>query len=473
LYILKMPDHHNIQNHKTPPLIDERWVLRGRRVILPDGIRPASIVIQNGLIQEIAPFNNHFHEDVGDLVIMPGLVDTHVHINEPGRTDWEGFESATLAAAAGGITTIIDMPLNSIPVTTSVAALEKKIASAEGKCWVDIGFWGGIVPGNSQEVEPLLCAGCLGFKCFLTPSGVDEFAHLVEDDLWKAMREVSRTGSVLLVHAELADFLASIPDDQRKYMNYMNSRPSVAENSAIELLLHLCAETGCNIHIVHLSSAEALEFLQTAREQRLPMTVETCPHYLTFAAEDIPDGATEFKCSPPIRPASNRESLWDGLRDGIIDMIVSDHSPCPSEMKHKETGDFGAAWGGIASLQFALPVVWTAASGRGFGTEEIVRWMSSEPSVLAGLSGQKGAISPGCDADLVVWNPDEEFTVRPEFSHHRHKLTPYAGRRLRGVVKRTYLRGQAVSPHDKPRGKILRNRNCAVSQPYSGFHLNE
>jgi allantoinase len=351
------------------------------------------------------------------------------------------------------------MPLNSIPVTTSVMALNEKIAATEGKCWIDVGFWGGIVPGNLGDVEPLLNAGCFGFKCFLTPSGIAEFAHLEEHDLRQAMRKLSRVGAVLLVHAELAELLKTVSSDQRKYDSYLSSRPSAAEDFAIKLLLRLCGETGCRVHIVHLSSAEALEPLDTARTQRLPVSVETCPHYLTFAAEDIPDGATEFKCSPPIRSLRNREALWDGLRDGAIDMIVSDHSPCPTKMKQKQTGNFFEAWGGIASLQLALPVVWTEASARGFGEDDIVRWMSSGPSNLTGLSGRKGAIAPGCDADFVIWDPHEEFIVKPETLHHRHKLTPYTERRLRGVVKRTYLRGQPLSMDSKPRGRILR-RSC-------------
>jgi allantoinase len=432
------------------------WVLRSCRVVLPDGIRPASIVVRNGVVKEIRPFDHPHNEDVGSLVVMPGIVDTHVHINEPGRTEWEGFVSATSAAAAGGVTTLIEMPLNSIPVTTSASALKTKIAAAEGRCWVDVGFWGGVVPGNLQEIERMLLAGCFGFKCFLTPSGIDEFAHVGEYDLRLAMRELSRLDATLLVHAELPGVPVSTSADHKKYANYLESRPCAMENSAIELLLRLCSETGCRIHIVHLSSAEALSVLQTARAQRLQVTVESCPHYLTLNAETIPDGATEFKCAPPIRAAGNCEALWDGLRDGVIDMIVSDHSPCPSEMKHKETGDFFTAWGGIASLQIALPVVWTEASARGFSIEDITRWMSSGPSKLAGLSGQKGAIAPGFDADFVIWDPDEEFSVKPEALRHRHTLTPYAERRLRGVVKRTYLRGQPVLLNGKPQGKLLK-----------------
>lgn len=441
-----------------PEAPDRELVLRSRRVILPEGIRPASIVTRNGVIREICPPDYPPHEDLGNLVIMPGIVDTHVHINEPGRTEWEGFESATAAAAAGGVTTIIEMPLNSIPVTTSATALRTKIAAAEGKCWVDVGFWGGIVPGNLQEIEQMLEEGCFGFKCFLTPSGIDEFAHVGENDLRPAMCELSRLGAVLLVHAELPEFPASISTDPKKYAGYLNLRPCAMENSAIEMLMRLGRETGCKIHIVHLSSAEALSLLQTARLQHLPVTIETCPHYLTFVAETIPDGATEFKCAPPIRSASNRQALWDGLRNGLIDMIVSDHSPCPPVMKQKEIGDFWSAWGGIASLQIALPAVWTEASARGFDLQDLTEWMSAGPSKLAGLCGQKGAIAPGCDADFVIWDPDEEFTVKPEALYHRHKLTPYAGQRLRGAVKRTYLRGSLIQLNGKANGRLLKRR---------------
>jgi allantoinase len=439
-------------------MTDNQWILRSRRVVLPDWIRPASIVMRNGVIQEIRPFDSPCDEDLGELLIMPGLVDIHVHVNEPGRTDWEGFVSATLAAAAGGVTTVVEMPLNSVPATTSATALRKKVAATEGKCWVDVGFWGGVVPGNSVEIEQLLKAGCFGFKCFLTPSGVEEFAHVGETDLRVAMRELARREAPLLVHAELSEYLAPAAADRRSYASYLSSRPAAAENFAIELMLRLSAETGCSIHIVHLSSAEALDALRAARLQRLPVTVETCPHYLTLAAEEIADGATEFKCAPPIREAANREALWGGLRDGVIDMIVSDHSPCPPEMKHQETGDFFEAWGGISSLQLGIPLVWTEASVRGFSERDIARWMSTAPSKLAGLSERKGAIVPGYDADLVVWNPYEEFVVKPESLYHRHKLTPYAGRRLRGVVKRTYLRGQPVSLNGKPNGQILKRR---------------
>ena len=396
-------------------------------------------------------------EDAGDWVIMPGLVDTHVHINEPGRTEWEGFSTATRAAAAGGITTIIEMPLNSVPATTSVIAFQEKVSAAQGKCWIDVGFWGGVVPGNLGQLKSLLHAGCFGFKCFLTPSGVAEFPCLSKSDLHLALIEVGSLGALLLVHAELLEFINSPTSDGRKYSTYLNSRPKIAENSAIQLLLRLSAEIGCAVHIVHLSSAEALEFLRAARSRRLPVTVETCPHYLAFRAEEIPDGATEFKCAPPIREANNCEALWEGLRDGDIDMIVTDHSPCPPQMKQKATGDFLAAWGGIGSLQLSLPVVWTEAKRRGFNEEDIARWMAAAPARLAGLSNQKGKIAPGYDADFVVWDPSEEFTVKPESLCHRHKLTPYASRRLSGVVKETYLRGQPISSARQPPGRILRH----------------
>ena len=432
------------------------WVLRGQRVVLPGGTRPAALRVRDGIVHEILDFDSPADEDAGDLVIMPGLVDTHVHINEPGRTEWEGFATATRAAAAGGVTTIIEMPLNSIPATTSAAAFHQKIAAARGKCWVDAGFWGGVVPGNTREIRPLLDAGCFGFKCFLTPSGVDEFAHVQKCDLQTAMPELARACAALLAHAELPEFLAAASGDARKYASYLVSRPAAAENFAIELLVRLCRDTGCPVHIVHLASAEALGILQSARAQGLPVTVETCPHYLVFTAEEIPDQATEFKCAPPIRDSANREALWQALRDGIIDLIATDHSPCPPAMKRKDTGDFFAAWGGIASLQFGFPAVWTEARERGFTLDDIARWMASAPARLAGLSKRKGSIAPGCDADILIVDPDEEFTVTPGAIHHRHKLTPYLGRKMRGMVKKTYLRGRPVQLDGEPLGVVLR-----------------
>jgi allantoinase len=346
------------------------------------------------------------------------------------------------------------MPLNSIPATTSIDGHAAKVAAAAGKCWVDVGFWGGVVPGNTNQIEGLLAAGCMGFKCFLAPSGVDEFANVSESDLREAMPVLARTGATLLAHAELPAFLVDRQGDARSYRTYMESRPAAAENFAIELLIRLCRTTGCRVHVVHLASSEAVEMLRAARAEGLPITVETCPHYLYFDAEQIPDGATEYKCAPPIRDSANREALWEALREGVFDLIATDHSPCPPEMKRKDTGDFFAAWGGIASLQLGLSVVWTEARRRGFGIGDVIRWMSAAPAKLAGLDS-KGAIEAGRDADLVLFDPDQEFVVDPGSLQHRHKLTPYAGHRLTGVVKRTWLRGQPVQLDGAPLGRLL------------------
>jgi allantoinase len=432
------------------------WTIRSRRVVLPDGAQPAAIRVRNGRIHAICSYATPCDEDMGDLVIMPGLVDTHVHINDPGRTCWEGFDTATRAAAAGGITTLVDMPLNSIPATTSVSALHQKIAAAEENCWVDVGFWGGIVPGNHSDVEPLLDAGCMGFKCFLAPSGVDEFPCVSETDLRRVAPYLCHAGSVLLVHAELPEFLDTQVGTTRSYKEYAQSRPASAETMAIKLLATLSRETGLRVHIVHLSSFAGVRLLSALHRESLPITAETCPHYLTFAAEEIPDGATEFKCAPPIRQAKDRDALWYGLRTREIGMVVSDHSPCPAELKCKEEGDFSMAWGGIASLQLGLQIVWTEARKRGFTVADIARSMAEFPAQLAGLNHRKGKIAPGYDADFVIWNPEEQFVVHPELLHHRHKLTPYLGMCLSGTVKKTYLRGKPVCFDDQPGGIILK-----------------
>ena len=431
-------------------------VMGSRRVVLPDGLRPASIRIRNGVIATVGPYGALGGEDYGERVIMPGLVDTHVHINEPGRADWEGFASATRAAAAGGVTTLIDMPLNSIPATVSVEALETKAAAAQGQCWVDVGFWGGIIPGNAREARPLWEAGCFGFKCFLAPSGVDQFPHLTEADLRPAMSAIAAFGGVLLAHAEDPGELGPPAGDSRRYSSYLSSRPPRAEDSAIQLLLRLSGETGCRVHIVHLSSAGSLAPLAAARAGGIAVTAETCPHYLAFNAEEIPDGATEFKCAPPIRESGNRNALWAALRGGRIDCVVSDHSPCPPAMKRKDSGDFSAAWGGIASLELGLSAVWTEACQRCASVEDVVRWMSAGPAKLAGLGHRKGAIIRGYDADLLVWEPETEFTVEPGRLRQRHKLTPYAGRRLLGLVHKTLLRGEEVNPEGPATGQVLR-----------------
>ncbi|MDQ3606084.1 MAG: allantoinase AllB, partial [Gemmatimonadota bacterium] len=386
--------------------------------------------------------------EAGDAVLMPGIVDTHVHVNEPGRTEWEGFESATRAAAAGGVTTLVDMPLNSVPATTTVAGLHAKLAAAADRCQVDVGFWGGVVPGNAGELDALWGGGVLGFKCFLSPSGVEEFPSVTEADLRVAMPTLSRLGAPLLVHAEdpavLAYAAAAAPAPARRYEDYLRSRPAEAEVEAIRLMVALCREFGTRIHLVHLSAAEALPLLAEARAAGLPITVESCPHYLHFAAEEIADGATQFKCAPPIRGRESRERLWTALGSGEIDLIASDHSPCPPEMKAREAGDFAAAWGGVASLQLSLPVVWKGARERGYGLADLAEWMSAAPARLAGLSMRKGAIAPGRDADLVIWDPDADFVVTPEMLHHRHQLTPYLGALLPGVVRATYVRGECV-----------------------------
>lgn len=430
-------------------------VIRGRRVVAEKSVRPASVHITGGYISSISIFEDvpagaELIEAAPESVVMPGLVDTHVHINEPGRTDWEGFETATRAAAAGGVTTIVDMPLNSIPATTSLEGFESKLAAARGKLRVDCGFWGGVVPGNTGELSRLWDAGVVGFKCFLIHSGVDEFPNVTESDLREAMPELARLGAGLIVHAEVpgpveAAFCQSTDGGSTgSYETFLRSRPREAENEAVNLMIRLSRETGCRIHIVHHSSADAFPALRTAKKFGLPITVETCPHYLHFAAEDIPDGATEFKCCPPIRERENRERLWEALRDGTIDFIVSDHSPCPPEMKLREEGDFMKAWGGISSLQLRLPIMWTEANPRGFTLEKLAECLCGAPARQVGLNHLKGSLKPGADADVVIWNPEREFKVGPSMIHHRHKLTPYAGEILRGVVEKTFLRGQMV-----------------------------
>ncbi len=429
-------------------------VIRGRRVVTEHSVAPASVHITRGYISAISiyedvPSGCDLIEAAPESIVMPGLVDTHVHVNEPGRTEWEGFASATRAAAAGGVTTIVDMPLNSIPATTTLAGLQEKLTAAEGKLSVDVGFWGGVVPGNNGELAKLWEAGVVGFKCFLIHSGVDEFPNVTEADLREAMPELARLGALLIVHAEVPGPVEACCQtidgaSSSSYRTFLNSRPRQAENEAVALMLKLARETGCRIHIVHHSSADALAMLRQAKESGLPLTVETCPHYLYFAAEDIPDGATEFKCCPPIRERENREALWQSLGAGTIDFIVSDHSPCPLEMKLRERGDFMNAWGGISSLQLRLPLIWTEASRRGFSLEQIVEWLCTAPARQVGLGVLKGMIKEGADADIVIWNPEVEFQVDPQTLHHRHKLTPYAGEALRGVVEKTLVRGQIV-----------------------------
>ena len=457
------PTENTAQGSVTPPGL----VVRGKRVVTPEGERAAAIQIRGGTIAAISSFEDTpagspVHE-AGESIVMPGLVDTHVHINEPGRTEWEGFSTATRAAAAGGVTTLIEMPLNSIPATTTAAAYREKIAAAAGKLWVDVGFWGGVVPGNTAEVRPMWEAGVFGFKCFLVPSGVEEFAHVSETDLRAAAPELAALGAPLLAHAELPGPIAAAKvlskANPKSYATWLASRPREAENEAIGLLVRLSREFGVHTHIVHLSSSDAIHLLRQAKLDGLAVSVETCPHYLTFAAEEIREGATEFKCAPPIRERENLEMLWDALGHGTIDLIASDHSPCPPAMKLPGEGDFLSAWGGIASLQLSLPAVWTEAAPRGYAVPRLAAWMCRGPARLAGLENRKGTIAVGCDADLVIWNPDAKFVVEPSQLHHRHKITPYAGRTLTGVVETTFLRGRKIYDRGEfcpsPIGRVL------------------
>jgi allantoinase len=435
-------------------------LFRARRVITPDGELPRCVGVRDGRIVAVEPLDAAPPAaDVIDvdpeMVLLPGLVDTHVHVNDPGRTEWEGFESATRAAAAGGITTIIDMPLNSLPPTTDVPALELKRKTAQGKAHVDVGFWGGAVPGNAAELEGLHEAGVFGFKCFLLPSGVDEFPPLRPNELADVLRRLQSFGALLIVHAEDAGSIEHAPPPHGdRYAEFLASRPRGAENLAIAQVIELARRTGARVHILHLSSSDALPVIASARRDGVAVTVETCPHYLTFTAEEIPNGATQFKCCPPIREADNRELLWRGLMDGVIDCVVSDHSPCTAELKRFDTGDFGAAWGGIAGLQVGLPAVWTAARDRGVALTEVVRWMASRPAEQVGLR-RKGSIAPGYDADLCVFAPDEEFTVAAHKLRHRNPVSAYHGRTLAGVVHGTWLRGREVTGTE-PHGLLLR-----------------
>jgi allantoinase len=422
-------------------------------IVTPDGIRPGAIIVRDGKIGGIVPADElpadaEVH-DCGESTILPGLVDSHVHINDPGRAEWEGFETATRAAAAGGYTTLVDMPLNCLPPTATVAALAAKRKAAEGRCWVDWLAWGGVVSDNQAEIEALGAAGVPGFKCFLIHPGIDGFTMVTEAELRAALPHVARTGLPLLVHAELPgpvdQATRRLRDaDWRRYSTHLQSRPEEAELAAIRLLLSLCRQYKFRLHIVHLSASAALAELCAARAEGLPVSVETCPHYLHFCAEEIPDGATLCKCAPPIRSRENRERLWRGLKDGIIDLVATDHSPCPPAMKRLDEGSFKTAWGGISSLSLALPVMWTEASHRGFSLTDLTRWMCEEPARLAGCSARKGRIAEGFDADFVIFEPEAEFVVTEDRLHYRHPVSPYLGEKLRGAVKATYLRGQCV-----------------------------
>jgi allantoinase len=434
-------------------------VVRARRVVLPDGERPAAVHTEDGRITAVTGFDDAPDRSVtlaDDEVLLPGVVDSHVHVNDPGRTEWEGFASATRAAAAGGVTTIVDMPLNSIPPTTTVEALHVKREVAEGQVAVDVAFWGGAVPGNADELRPLHEAGVVGFKCFLLDSGVPEFPPLDEGGLRTALAEIARFDGLLIAHAEDPGVIEAAPDPAgQSYAGFLASRPAEAETGAIDRLIAAARDTGARVHVVHLAAADALPALRAARAAGVRLTVETCPHYLIFAAEQVPDGATAYKCCPPIREQRHRDALWEALDQGgdiggVIDLVVSDHSPCTPDLKRLDVGDFGLAWGGIAGLQVSLPVVWTGARQRGRTLSDVARWMSEAPARLAGLP-RKGGIAAGRDADLVAFAPDARFTVgRLE---HRNPVTPYAGLDLDGVVRRTWVRGQQAD--GAPVGRLL------------------
>jgi allantoinase len=424
-------------------------VIRGQRVLTSRGLEPATIHIRNGIIASVSTFDdvpaNSQFIDAGDAIVMPGLVDTHVHVNEPGRTEWEGFASATRAAAAGGITTLFDMPLNSIPAMTTLAALHAKRDAAHGRITVNVGFIGGVVPGNTHELRALYDAGVRMFKCFLVPSGVDEFRCVSEADLRDAMPVLASLQAPMLVHAELPEHIVAIPQgDPRSYATYLDSRPVIAETEAIALVIRLAEEFGTRVHIVHLSSHLSLPLIRAARARGVAITCETCPHYLTFDAEHIADGRTEYKCAPPIRDASTRDALWRGVLSGEIDLIASDHSPCPPHLKSLVDGDFFQAWGGIASLQLGLPAVWHEAHQRGARVDFVAEKMSLAPARLASIHNRKGRLAAGFDADIVVWNPDTSVDVDAITLYHRHPLTPYRTRRLTGLVRATYVGGVEV-----------------------------
>jgi allantoinase len=433
--------------------------LRGARVLTDGGFASLIVGVRDGRIVTLRAREGDLTarrivDLADDEVLLPGLVDTHVHINEPGRADWEGFSSATKAAAAGGVTTLIDMPLNSIPPTVDIEALRTKRSAAAGQCHVDVGFWGGAIPGNVAHLRPLYEAGVFGFKCFLLDSGVEEFPPLDHDGLERALDELAAADGLMVVHAEDSAVVEAAPRGHGTgYVEFLRSRPPEAERVAIRAITELARRHGTRVHVVHLSSADALTDIAEARADGVRVSVETCPHYLTLAAEQISNGQTQFKCCPPIREAANRERLWGGLGDGVIDCVVSDHSPCPPELKSFDDGDFAQAWGGVSSLQLGLPLVWTEGRKRGHALTDVVQWMASRPAEIVGLD-RKGRIGVGRDADFTVFAPDETFVVDPHRLHHRHPVTPYTGRKLDGVVRGTWLRGVEITS-GRPTGQLL------------------
>ena len=425
---------------------DVDLVIRAGRALVEAAIKPATVAIRGGVITEIGGADAEFDSAEtatldDDQVLLPGMIDTHVHINDPGRSDWEGFETATRAALKGGYTTLVDMPLNSLPSTVSVDALEEKKAAAQGNCFVDMGFWGGAIPGNKSDLAPLHGSGVFGFKCFLADSGVPEFPPLDADQLNEHLDEIARLGSLMIIHAEDPTTLDAAPHvPGRAYADFLASRPDASEVEAIRVVIDAVRRSGARAHILHLSSAEALPLIRAAKQEGLPLTVETCPHYLSFAAETILEGSTAHKCCPPIRSRDNQDRLWEALRDGTIDCVVSDHSPSTAELKQMEIGDFATAWGGVAAIQVAFTAVWTAARHRGFGLADVVRWMCERPAEIVGMRG-KGAIAIGNSADLIAYAPDERWIVDVDELEHKNKISPYDGLELSGRTVTTWLRG--------------------------------
>lgn len=442
------------------------FALHSKQTLIGSELLDVTLLIKNGIITDIIKgkinTTDFFVEDVGDLVVMPGIIDSHVHINEPGRTEWEGFETMTKAAIAGGITTLVDMPLNSSPVTISAKTFQDKLEATKGKLYCNCGFWGGIVPANVDKLEELIEAGVLGIKAFLTHSGIDEFPNVTLEDLRKGLSILAKYQIPLLAHAELDEMhegITAFEKNPTDYKAYLNSRPKIWEDKAVEMMINLCEEFNCPVHIVHLSSADSLDQIKDARIKGLPLTVETCPQYLYFCAEEIPNGNTLFKCAPPIREKANNEKLWNALKDGTIDFIVTDHSPATPDLKKIESGNLKEAWGGIASIQFSLPVVWTAAKKHGFAINEIAALMSTHVAKFIGFEESKGQLKKGFDADIVVWDPNRKFIVSSEDIHYRHKISPYVGEELNGVIKQTYVGGKKVFENGNflslPEGKIL------------------
>ena len=422
--------------------------LHSYRVLLPDGIQEAVVLIDKGIIVDVKyhlPVTENIELiELGNKLLMPGIIDPHVHINEPGRTEWEGFDTATKAALAGGITTLVDMPLNAAPVTTTANAFDEKMAALKNNLHTNVGFWGGIIPGNEKEIEPLIQKGVLGFKAFLTHSGIDDFPNVTEEDLRKAMPVIATFNLPLLVHCELSDEEQRGKGIPQSYQNYLQSRPKKWEDDAIALMIKLCEEFNCRVHIVHLSSASSIAQIIAAKQRGLPITVETGQHYLYFSAEEIKDGQTQFKCAPPIREKENNEQLWTALKSGVIDFVATDHSPSTPNLKEIESGNFMKAWGGIASIQFALSVLWTAAKKRNATFNDIAKWLCENPAKLIGLQNSKGKIAQGFDADLIVLDEEKTFVVTKDIIHHKHKITPYLNEVLFGVVEQTYLGGEKV-----------------------------